>query len=117
MSLSSVVTQSYYGRTTNAVPHGPEARRASRDLHDFELADGRLIGFPKQSFEPDLAWLVRAKLQPVRGLKSDGEFSYAFDLGRRLARPGDRRAEPPSIGVASDVKKRSFGVSARLADR
>jgi hypothetical protein len=29
-------------------------------LHDFELADGRLIGFPDDSFEPDLVWLDHA---------------------------------------------------------
>ena len=29
-------------------------------LHEFELADGRLIGYPDDTFEPDVVWLDQA---------------------------------------------------------
>jgi hypothetical protein len=44
-------------------------------LHEFELPDGRLVGYPDDSFEPDVVWHDHAKLKP--GM----DFSYVFDLG------------------------------------
>jgi hypothetical protein len=50
-------------------------------LHEFELADERLIGFPDDSFEPDVVWLDHATLKVAREVKPGDEFSYVFDLG------------------------------------
>ena len=50
-------------------------------LHEFELADERLIGFPDDSFEPDVVWLDHAQLKVAREVKPGDEFSYVFDLG------------------------------------
>jgi hypothetical protein len=50
-------------------------------LHEFELADGRLIGYPDDSFEPDLSWEDQDKLKPVRELKPGQRFVFTFDLG------------------------------------
>lgn len=50
-------------------------------LHDFELADGRLIGFPDDSWEPEMLWLDHAKLKVAREVKPGAEFVYVFDLG------------------------------------
>jgi hypothetical protein len=50
-------------------------------LHSFELADGRLIGFPDDPFEPDAGWLDHAKLKVCRELAPGEEFEYVFDLG------------------------------------
>lgn len=50
-------------------------------LHQFELADERLIGFPDDSFAPELVWLDHAKLKVAREVKPGEEFEYVFDLG------------------------------------
>jgi hypothetical protein len=50
-------------------------------LHEFELPDGRLIGYPDDTFEPDMVWLDHAKLKVARELKPGTEFTYVFDLG------------------------------------
>ncbi|MGA9858833.1 MAG: hypothetical protein WBQ18_13300 [Solirubrobacteraceae bacterium] len=50
-------------------------------LHEFELGDGRLIGFPDDSFAPDVVWLDHAKLRVGRTVKPGDEFEYTFDLG------------------------------------
>jgi hypothetical protein len=50
-------------------------------LHQFELADGRLIGYPDDSYEPDVVWHDHAKLKIAREVKPGEEFEYVFDLG------------------------------------
>jgi len=50
-------------------------------LHEFELADGRRIGFPDDEFAPELVWLDHAKLKVCREIKPGQDFSYVFDLG------------------------------------
>jgi hypothetical protein len=60
---------------------GAFARWDLSHLHEFELADGRLIGFPDDSFEPDVVWLDHAKLKVASTVKPGDEFTYVFDLG------------------------------------
>ena len=50
-------------------------------LHEFELADGRRIGFPDDEFGSELEWLDQAKLKVAREVKPGDEFTYTFDLG------------------------------------
>ena len=50
-------------------------------LHEFELADGRRIGFPDDEYAPDLVWLDHAKLKVVREVRPGEEFTYTFDFG------------------------------------
>jgi hypothetical protein len=50
-------------------------------LHQFELADGRLIGYPNDNYAPDLVWLDHAQLKVTRELKPGNEFEFIFDLG------------------------------------
>jgi len=50
-------------------------------LHEFELPDGRRIGYPDDSFGPELMWLDHAKLKVAKELKPGEEFEYVFDLG------------------------------------
>jgi hypothetical protein len=50
-------------------------------LHSFELSDGRLIGYPDDSFEPDVVWLDHATLKVAREVKPGEQFEYVFDLG------------------------------------
>ncbi len=50
-------------------------------LHNFELRDGRLIGYPDGSFGPELVWLDHAKLKVAKEVKPGEEFEYVFDLG------------------------------------
>lgn len=74
-------------------------------LHEFELSDGRLIGFPDDSFAPDVVWLDHAKLKVARTVKPGDEFAYVFDLGdnwrhRCVVEPG--KADPlAELGVIS----------------
>jgi Plasmid pRiA4b ORF-3-like protein len=49
-------------------------------LHEFELPDGRLIGYPDPDFE-EPGWLDHERLKVARELKPGDEFSYVFDLG------------------------------------
>lgn len=50
-------------------------------LHNFELGDGRLIGYPDDSYAPDLVWLDHAKFKVAKEVKLGEEFEYVFDLG------------------------------------
>jgi len=50
-------------------------------LHEFELADGRRIGFPDDEFGPELEWLDHAKLKVAREVGPGDEFSFVFDMG------------------------------------
>jgi hypothetical protein len=50
-------------------------------LHEFELSDGRRIGFPSDEFTPELAWEDHAKLKVCREVKAGEEFTFTFDLG------------------------------------
>jgi hypothetical protein len=50
-------------------------------LHEFELADGRRIGFPDDEFAPELVWEDHAVLKVAHEVKLGEEFSFKFDLG------------------------------------
>ncbi len=50
-------------------------------MHQFELTDGRLIGYPDDTYAPDLVWLDHAKLKVARDVKPEDEFEFVFDLG------------------------------------
>ena len=50
-------------------------------LHEFNLGDGRVIGFPDDSFAPDVVWLDHTKLRVAREVERGEEFEYVFDLG------------------------------------
>jgi hypothetical protein len=69
-------------------------------LHNFELADERLVGFPDDSFAPDLVWLDHEKLKVVREVKPGEEFEYVFDLGdnwRHRCLVQDEKADPLEV--------------------
>ena len=50
-------------------------------IHQFELTDGRLIGYPDDSYAPELVWLDHAKLKVAREIKPGDQFEFVFDLG------------------------------------
>lgn len=50
-------------------------------LHDFELADGRRIGFPSDDFAPELAWEDQATLKVAKEVGPVDEFAFTFDFG------------------------------------
>jgi hypothetical protein len=50
-------------------------------LHAFELGDDRVIGYPDDSFEPDVVWVDHATLKVAREVNPGDEFEYVFDLG------------------------------------
>jgi hypothetical protein len=49
-------------------------------LHSFELADGRLIGFPDPDFD-EPRWLDHAALKVAAEVAAGDEFLYTFDFG------------------------------------
>ena len=57
------------------------ARWDRSHLHSFELADERLIGYPDDTYEPDVVWLDHAELRVAREVKPGDVFEYVFDLG------------------------------------
>lgn len=66
-------------------------------LHEFELADGRRIGYPSDEFAPDLEWEDQAKLKVGRNLGPGDEFEFVFDFGddwRHRCRVLDEKADP-----------------------
>ena len=69
-------------------------------LHEFELGDGRRVGFPGDGFDSDLVWEDHAALKVTRELGPGDEFTFTFDLGegwrhrcRVLAEKVDPREE------------------------
>jgi hypothetical protein len=50
-------------------------------LHEFNLGDGRVIGYPDDSCAPESEWLDHAKLKVAKEVKLGEEFEYVFDLG------------------------------------
>ena len=50
-------------------------------LHEFELGDGRRIGFPSDEFAPELEWLDHATLKVAKEVNAGDVFTYTFDLG------------------------------------
>jgi hypothetical protein len=50
-------------------------------LHNFELGDGRLIGYSDDSLGPDLVWLDHAELKVAKEVGPGEQFEYVFDLG------------------------------------
>jgi Plasmid pRiA4b ORF-3-like protein len=50
-------------------------------LHEFELGDGRRVGFPSEEFAPGLVWEDQAALKVAREVGPGDEFSFTFDFG------------------------------------
>ncbi len=66
-------------------------------LHEFELSDGRRIGYPSEDFAPDLAWEDQAKLKVCREVGPSDEFTFTFDFGdnwRHRCVVGSEKADP-----------------------
>lgn len=78
-------------------------------LHEFELADGRRIGFPSDDYAPDLEWEDHARLKVAKELEPGDEFVFVFDFGddwRHRCRvleekvdPADEYGSPPDRPV------------------
>ena len=72
------------GHTFEQLAHAINAAFARWDLshlHEFDLTDGRVIGYPNDDYAPDLVWLDHAKLKVTREVKPGDEFEYVFDMG------------------------------------
>jgi hypothetical protein len=82
-------------------------------LHAFELADERLIGYPDDTFEPDVVWLDHAKLKVARELKPGDTFEYVFDMGdnwRHACNVLEEKADPlDEYGIVPDVPVAIWG--------
>jgi hypothetical protein len=75
-------------------------------LHSFDLADGRLVGFPDDVFEPDVVWLDHAKLNVAREVRLGEQFEYVFDLGdnwRHCCTVAGEKVDPLEVyGIVPD---------------
>jgi hypothetical protein len=73
--------------------------------HEFELPGGRLVGYPDDSFEPDVVCHEHAKLKVVRELKPGMEFATCSTLGttRGIAAGSRPRSSTPSKPMVSAV--------------
>jgi hypothetical protein len=69
-----------FGQLADAI-NAAFARWDLSHLHEFELADGRRIGYPSDDYAPDLEWEDQAKLKVARELKPGDEFEFVFDFG------------------------------------
>lgn len=73
-------------------------------LHNFELGDGPLIGYPDDSFAPEMVWLDHAKLKVAKEVKLGEQFEYVFDLHAYFAVPSASSSVASSalqeIGIA-----------------
>ncbi len=69
-----------FGQLAEAINSG-FARWDRSHLHDFELADGRKIGFPSNDFAPELVWEDQDKLKVVKEVGPGDEFTFTFDFG------------------------------------
>lgn len=82
-------------------------------LHDFELADGRLIGFPDDSWEPEMVWLDHAKLKVTREVQPGEEFVYVFDLGdnwRHRCTVEPEKVDPRQEWAADELPARPVAI-------
>lgn len=72
------------------------ARWDRSHLHEFELPDGRLVGYPSQDFD-EPKWLDHESLRVTRELSPGDAFAYTFDLGdnwRHRCRVLSEKADP-----------------------
>jgi hypothetical protein len=52
-------------------------------LHEFELSDGRRIGFPDDEYVEEITWEDHAALKVASELGPGAEFGFTFDFGDR----------------------------------
>lgn len=52
-------------------------------LHEFELADGRRIGFPDDGFMDQVRWEDQAQLKVSDEVAPGDQFGFTFDFGDR----------------------------------
>lgn len=69
-----------FGQLADAI-NGAFGRWDLSHLHDFELADGRKIGFPSDDFAPELVWEDQSALKVAKELSPGEEFAFTFDFG------------------------------------
>jgi hypothetical protein len=69
-----------FAQLADAINHA-FARWDPSHLHEFQLADGRRIGFPGDEFAPELAWEDHAALKVAQVVAPGEEFSFTFDFG------------------------------------
>jgi hypothetical protein len=72
-------------------------------LHAFELADERMVGWPDDTFGPEMMWLDHAELKVAREVKPGDVFAYVFDMGdnwQHVCRVLAEKADPiESYGI------------------
>ena len=57
-----------------------------------------MIGYPDDTYAPELVWLDHAKLRVTREVKPGDQFEYIFDLGdnwQHRCTVGDHQIRPP----------------------
>jgi hypothetical protein len=87
-----------FAQLADAINHA-FARWDPSHLHEFQLADGRRIGFPGDEFAPELAWEDHAALKVAPG----EEFSQPASTTRPVtgATPANRQRRKRRSGRGS----------------
>lgn len=50
-------------------------------LHEFELPDGRKIGYPDDEFAPEMVWEDHAVVKVAEAVRPGDEFVFTYDFG------------------------------------
>jgi hypothetical protein len=82
-------------------------------LHEFELGDGRRIGFPSEEFEPELVWEDQAALTVAGEVGPGDEFSFTFDFGdgwRHRCGVLEEQADPREAYGSGALPKRPVAI-------
>jgi hypothetical protein len=82
-------------------------------LHEFNLKDGRVIGYPDDSYAPEIEWLDHGKLKVAKEVRLGEEFEYVFDLGdnwRHRCTVEPEKGDPiEEYGIVPDVPVAIWG--------
>jgi hypothetical protein len=88
-----------FGQLADAI-NAAFARWDLGHLHDFELADGRKIGFPDDEYAPELVWEDQTALKVADEVSPGEEFLFTFDFGanwRHRCRVLDELVDPREV--------------------
>lgn len=69
-----------FGQLADAI-NAAFARWDLSHLHEFRLADGRLIGFPDDEFAPEVVWEDQAAVRVADAVNPGDQFEFRFDFG------------------------------------
>ena len=104
------------GHTFEALAEAINAGFARWDLshlHEFRLANGRLVGVPDDEFAPEVVWEDHAVLKVSAEVAPGDEFEFRFDFGegwRHRCRVLAEKADPREAYGPGPLPKRPVAI-------